>query len=325
MKALKISFVALLAVLNALEATSASARSGHESNGGNLVKSNFISWARVIHSYIDDSAASVAMLSESQLQAFLTAIESTDVKPISGNEPFLDNRGRVVQARVVVDTTQGERELIELDQEYWITASPKDPGVCRLVLHEYLRVIGVDDDVDEDHNAVSFRWHDVCDFYVGDRTVNLGFESTSVAQQMPFGWWPVGQGGFDVVTDSSQKRSGQWSARISPKRMTTNGFGGVVQCVDAAPFRTRHFRLTGFLRLSNIWSGYAGLWARVDGPNASVMAFDNMSDRGLVGTRAWTPAIIDLPVADTALSVCFGALLVGSGVAWVDDFQVSVQ
>ena len=58
---------------------------------------------------------------------------------------------------------------------------------------------------------------------------------------------------------------------------------------------------------------------RVDG-KYGVVAMDNMMGRPQVGTEDWHEAAVVLDVPEDAVAVSFGALLVGAGTLWVDDF-----
>src|ERR1700760_1869281 len=57
---------------------------------------------------------------------------------------------------------------------------------------------------------------------------------------------------------------------------------------------------------------WAGIWLRVDTANGD-KALDNMQDRPLRGTTAWTEAASVLDVGEEAVSVHFGVLLDGAG------------
>ena len=75
---------------------------------------------------------------------------------------------------------------------------------------------------------------------------------------------------------------------------------------------------------------YAGLWMRVDAALQAgstyprVLAFDNMMDRPVADTNDWQreEVVLDVPVEGTTLT--FGALLIGTGQVWADDFKLEV-
>jgi hypothetical protein len=68
---------------------------------------------------------------------------------------------------------------------------------------------------------------------------------------------------------------------------------------------------------------WAGLWARIDGSSTHLF-FDNMHDRPIKGTTAWTNYVIDIDVPKGSEWLNYGILLSSNGTLWADNFQVSV-
>jgi hypothetical protein len=89
------------------------------------------------------------------------------------------------------------------------------------------------------------------------------------------------------------------------------GFGTVMQSIDAARYRGLRVRYSAMIRGREITS-WAGAWLRVD-TAAGARSLDNMQDRALRGTTAWTEAANVLDVPHDAASVHFGVLLSGAG------------
>lgn len=87
---------------------------------------------------------------------------------------------------------------------------------------------------------------------------------------------------------------------------------------------SKRVRFSGYIKTEDVADGFAGLWWRVDGA-AGVLAFDNMQDRGVVGTTDWKRYDIELPVAADAKNINFGAILTGSGTAWFDGLSVQLD
>ena len=56
-----------------------------------------------------------------------------------------------------------------------------------------------------------------------------------------------------------------------------------------------------------------------------ILAFDNMSNRGVTGTSEWARHQIELPVAPNARNINFGALHTGDGSAWFDDLTIELD
>jgi hypothetical protein len=81
---------------------------------------------------------------------------------------------------------------------------------------------------------------------------------------------------------------------------------------------------SGYIKTAGVTRGYAALWWRVDG-ESGILAFDNMSNRGVTGTTDWAPFQIDLPVAANARNINFGVLHAGNGAAWFDGLTVELD
>lgn len=111
-----------------------------------------------------------------------------------------------------------------------------------------------------------------------------------------------------VRLDRTQNPSGQFSA---------------ISSAIPVDFTGARVELHGYLRTENV-SGFAGLWLREDG-DSGVIALDNMQDQHISGTHAWQEFAVSLPLDSEARRLVFGALLSGSGTAWVDDLQLVVD
>ncbi|MDP4221125.1 MAG: hypothetical protein Q8916_09160 [Bacteroidota bacterium] len=83
-------------------------------------------------------------------------------------------------------------------------------------------------------------------------------------------------------------------------------------------------RYSGWIKTKHL-EGYAGLWWRVDGPNKEVLAFNNMHDSLVDGTRDWKRYSFELPVAETATNINFGVIMGGEGEAWYDDLSIDTN
>ena len=90
-----------------------------------------------------------------------------------------------------------------------------------------------------------------------------------------------------------------------------SGFGTVMQSIDAERYRGRRVRFSAVIRGREV-ADWAGAWLRVDTASGA-RSLDNMQDRPLRGTTAWTEAANVLDVGEDAASVHFGVLLAGAG------------
>src|SRR5262249_44029927 len=101
-------------------------------------------------------------------------------------------------------------------------------------------------------------------------------------------------------------------------------FGVATATFPIEEARGKKIRFSGYIKTDGISRGYAGLWWRVDGPSG-MLAFDNMGNRGVTGTKDWEPYSIELPVAKDAVNINFGAILTGDGAAWFDGLKVELD
>ena len=86
----------------------------------------------------------------------------------------------------------------------------------------------------------------------------------------------------------------------------------------------KKIRFSGYIRSEDVSDGYAGLWLRVDGASGQ-LGFDNMNERGAVGTTDWKRYEINMTVDPAAKNVVFGALMPGKGAAWFDDLSLEID
>jgi hypothetical protein len=90
-----------------------------------------------------------------------------------------------------------------------------------------------------------------------------------------------------------------------------------MQTFSAANYLGRRLRFSGGLKAVDV-EGWAGLWMRVDGPRGSEpLAFDNMENRPLKGSRDWQRHEI---VPAHARAIALVVRLVGRGEVLVADF-----
>jgi hypothetical protein len=89
------------------------------------------------------------------------------------------------------------------------------------------------------------------------------------------------------------------------------GFGTIMQSIDATRYQGCRVRFSAMIRGQEI-GDWTGLWLRVDTATGTKV-IDNMQDRPLRGTTAWTEAANVLDVGEDAKSVHFGVLLAGAG------------
>lgn len=138
-----------------------------------------------------------------------------------------------------------------------------------------------------------------------------------------------GFGGFfrhppgTVFRDSTTAHGGRFAARFERGANAPAAFSVITRAIPIT-FSGDSLELRGWIKTDNV-VGFAGLWLREDAMGGGVREFENMEDRTLAGTTPWTEYRITLPFDPRARSVAFGALLVGTGTAVVDDLELRVD
>ena len=148
---------------------------------------------------------------------------------------------------------------------------------------------------------------------------SLGFED-QVGGGSPAGWsgGPAGT----LFLDDKVVHSGKWAVRLARDAGSPGGFTSLTRSIPA-DFSGNTLELRGFLRTEGV-SSFAGLWVREDGESRAI-AFDNMQSQDLKGTTEWKEYSVTLPFNTDARQIFFGALVAGTGKAWVDDLQLLVD
>jgi erythromycin esterase-like protein len=103
---------------------------------------------------------------------------------------------------------------------------------------------------------------------------------------------------------------------------------GFARAIGTFPLKDaagKTIRFSGYIRTKNVTGGWAGLWLRADGADGKTLAFDNMEDRGAIGTTDWKRYVIELPIAADTKNISYGALFGTDGIAWFDDLQVELD
>lgn len=140
-------------------------------------------------------------------------------------------------------------------------------------------------------------------------------------EQAPTGWFLVGNNPANYRTgvDRAEMHGGLPSAFLV-SLANGNGFGTLMQSINAANYAGKRVRLRGWVKSQDV-SEWAGLWMRVDRGQETV-AFDNMQERGIKGARPWSTYDVVLDVPADATSISFGILLTGLGEVWLNGLSL---
>lgn len=153
---------------------------------------------------------------------------------------------------------------------------------------------------------------------------NLGFEAWSEAGR-PEGWFIRQSDDYRVAADCAMAREGRCSMKLESTQGSTGTYQPVGQQIAPGAAAGHVLKLSGYIRTREVSGGWAGLWMRVDARGRPNLALDNMEKRGPRGTSEWRRFEIELPVAANAATISFGVLLAGTGAAWFDDLQLTID
>jgi hypothetical protein len=126
------------------------------------------------------------------------------------------------------------------------------------------------------------------------------------------GWFTAGSAPEAYTALGDPTGAGAISFVFASATASSDQFGTEMISVDPTPYLGRRVRLAATVSAVGV-SGWAGLWMRVDGANAKVLAFDNMQDRAITGTAAAARYSVVLDVAPAATGLSYGVLLAGQG------------
>ena len=148
---------------------------------------------------------------------------------------------------------------------------------------------------------------------------NIGFENHKENKNLSEGW--IKWGTYEAVIDNIAY-SGKKSGKISSDDVGSN-FGCLAYRIPAN-YLGKKIKLEGYMKIQNVENGFAGLLLRVDG-NGTSLAFDNMQNQKITGTRDWKKYTITLDYPKEAENIYIAGILSGKGEAWFDDFILSID
>ena len=148
---------------------------------------------------------------------------------------------------------------------------------------------------------------------------NLGFENQSYEKFLSDGW--LKWGSYELKIDSIA-HSGEKSGKITSPELG-GSFGSIAYKIPAY-YSGEKIQLEGYMKIKNVENGFAGLLLRIDG-NGSSLAFDNMQDQNINGTKDWQKYTITLDFPEGAENIFIAGILTGKGEAWFDDFALLID
>jgi C-terminal processing protease CtpA/Prc len=157
-----------------------------------------------------------------------------------------------------------------------------------------------------------------------DKPRNLGFEE-GAAGTIPSGWFSPTKG-YRAELSDLEAQQGKLCVRLfnEPDATSAAPFGNLMQAIDAMAYRGQTVRFKAAVRCKPAGSGdRAQLWLRVDRPNNQMGFFDNMDDRPILAPQ-WRYYEIVGDVAEDAVALNIGCMLIAKGEFWLDDASLEV-
>jgi C-terminal processing protease CtpA/Prc len=148
---------------------------------------------------------------------------------------------------------------------------------------------------------------------------NFGFEKMNSNKELSEGWFKWGN--YELSIDE-QSNSGKYSGKITSDK-SGGSFGSIAYKLPAN-YKGKIIQLKGYMKIKNVDNGFAGLLLRVDG-NGQSLAFDNMQNQNISGTKDWHEYTITLDYPVEAESIFIAGILSGTGEAWFDDFVLTID
>jgi C-terminal processing protease CtpA/Prc len=148
----------------------------------------------------------------------------------------------------------------------------------------------------------------------------LNFDFEIVEKGRPSDWNNFGSPNYILALDSTNIKSGKYSASIEFKEGSPDFKAWAFTIPDN--YAGKKITLSGYIKTENVTDGYAGLWMRID-PS---IAFENMNKNGIKGTTDWTKYEITLEMnPEKTKQIVIGGLLVGKGKMWFDNLCISID
>lgn len=141
--------------------------------------------------------------------------------------------------------------------------------------------------------------------------------------------------GFDNQVMLNQVRSAFLESKFDS--VTKNDWDMLSIYSKVNEYQGKRLRYSCYVKTENVQEK-ALLWFRIDSNvqrlrnnrtttlnfNPATLAFDNMTNRPIIGTTDWTKHSIALDVAEEAYFMHFGLILNGRGKVWINDCKVEI-
>ncbi len=149
---------------------------------------------------------------------------------------------------------------------------------------------------------------------------NLNFDDFNPdEQERPTGWFIWG---FYKTVTGEKVSDGNSVGKVVANK---DGRFGCITYRIPANYVGDSIKLSGRIKYENV-KDYVGLLMRIDGAAKSgMLQFKSMQNLNIRGTNDWKEYSIALPLPANAENIYVGGILGKKGVAWFDDFKVSID
>lgn len=156
-----------------------------------------------------------------------------------------------------------------------------------------------------------------------DVKLNLGFEKITPGKKLPDNFFELG-GGYNLSIDSITKHSGKYSVLIQPSDVRSKDAVNYIYNSIPAIYEGDTIELRAYIKMNEVKAGPTCLILQIDGTSGG-LRWDNMKRINIQGTSDWTVYSVKLLYPEDARSINFGAMLMGVGQIWVDDFELLID
>lgn len=155
---------------------------------------------------------------------------------------------------------------------------------------------------------------------ISQNKYNLNFNDFKQEEQkMPTGWFKWGN--FESLTGETIDKDNSVGKVVSDK----DGTFGCITYRIPANYVGDTIILSGRIKYENV-KEFVGLLMRIDGNSKKrSLAFKSMQNQKIRGTSDWKEYSIKLPFPSNAKTIYVGGILGKKGIAWFDDFKVSID
>jgi len=154
---------------------------------------------------------------------------------------------------------------------------------------------------------------------------NFGFESTKSNQALPDKWGTFSLNkGYKVTSDSLVKHSGRRSMRMELSDTTGASRYACISATIPAIYEGKKIELRAWVKLEHV-SDFMGLMLRIDNEDNDVLAFENLQQKRIKGSKDWALYSVKLNLPKDAVTIFAGPILAGTGKLWIDDVEMLID